>query len=130
MDSMKSKNIFLLILLLICATVFAAAIFIYITNSRSLETMQQAQISTQTFFENARASALFEKPSLAPPDKTAAESNTDAYETYISENGITFVSYSQKWSRDNLALLYEELLSNTHGNEMDYLKEIVIYPDS
>ena len=42
-------------------------------------------------------------------------------------DGITFLSYSDAWDAENLESLCEELLKNTHGREIDYLDEVIIY---
>lgn len=46
---------------------------------------------------------------------------------YISDTGITIKSYTENWTGDKLIEVYEELLKNTHGEELTYLKNINLY---
>lgn len=50
------------------------------------------------------------------------------YDTYETEIGITINSYAENWTGQKLIDIYNELLNNTHGGEINYLKEINIYP--
>ncbi|WP_028549367.1 stalk domain-containing protein [Paenibacillus sp. UNC451MF] len=49
--------------------------------------------------------------------------------TYISPEGIRFQSYSSKWGPDKLRGLYEILLQCEHGEELNQLKQVTLYPD-
>ena len=57
-------------------------------------------------------------------NKTESLSDT----TYHTELGFSVVSYSDKWTGDKLIEVYEELLNNTHGEEMEYISEVIINP--
>ena len=127
---MKRKPVFLSILLCLNAFILAVALVVFIANGKSIEKLQQAQIATQSFFENTRNAQPYEKQPVSPPKETSVELDSNAYESYISEKGVSFVSYSENWPQEKLILLYEELLNNTYGNEIDYLKEVRIYPDA
>lgn len=49
--------------------------------------------------------------------------------TYISDDGIKVVSYSQSWNTtEKLKEIYDELYENEHGEEIKLLKEIVLLP--
>ena len=51
--------------------------------------------------------------------------------TYKAPQGFTITSYSKKWGTpDRLKEISGELLKNTYGKEIAYLKNIYIYPDS
>lgn len=51
--------------------------------------------------------------------------------TYTGNIGIVVISYSNAWnSEEQLKKIYDELMSNTHGTEIEYLSTIYIYPDS
>lgn len=45
-------------------------------------------------------------------------------------NNLTITSYSKSWTKPMLQKLYQELLNNFHGDELEYLSDIYIYPDS
>ena len=47
---------------------------------------------------------------------------------YISPEGIEFVSKSEEWDEGDLELLYAELLCNKHGEELDHLSNVTVYP--
>lgn len=126
---MKRKNIVLTVLLVLCVVVFAASLYFFTVNTNLLNDMQLVQASTQAFFENSRGAVLLEKSSPLPPAEIKTESDSNAFASY-TKDGISFISYSEKWPEENLQLLYEELMNNSHGNEIDYLKEIIIYADA
>jgi len=49
---------------------------------------------------------------------------------YTAPNGLVISSYSVNWTDTNkLRALYDELLQNEHGTELELLKEIEIYHD-
>ncbi|WP_282941640.1 hypothetical protein [Paenibacillus sp. RC67] len=49
--------------------------------------------------------------------------------TYISPEGIRFQSYSTKWSPDKLRGLYEILIQCEHGEELNQLTQVTLYPE-
>lgn len=52
------------------------------------------------------------------------------YDSYKGQLGIEIRSYSPNWTGDKLKEVYEELLNNTHGEEIEYLSTINLYPDN
>ncbi|WP_341878189.1 S-layer homology domain-containing protein [Defluviitalea saccharophila] len=51
--------------------------------------------------------------------------------TYEGDKGIKIISFSKNWtSQEKLKSVYDELLKNFHGEEITYLSNIYIYPDS
>lgn len=59
-------------------------------------------------------------------EETVQTDTEDALATYQNDN-ITFISYSEVWDEENLEKLADELLSNVHGSEMDYLAQVLVY---
>ncbi|MBR1442345.1 MAG: hypothetical protein IJ583_02295 [Firmicutes bacterium] len=53
----------------------------------------------------------------------------NVYDVYKAGN-LTITSCSPSWREEMLEELYEELLMNFHGEEINELSEIIIYPDS
>lgn len=47
---------------------------------------------------------------------------------YVGEEGTRIVSYSDNWMDEKLEMVYRELLSNFHGEELKYLEGIYLYP--
>ncbi|HHW67583.1 MAG: hypothetical protein PWP07_1131 [Epulopiscium sp.] len=51
--------------------------------------------------------------------------------TYEGDQGVKIVSFSKNWtSQEKLKSIYDELLKNFHGEELNFLSTIYIYPDS
>jgi hypothetical protein len=59
--------------------------------------------------------------SLDPPI-----TNTNYYSNYRSPEGIQFLSYSSQWDEEKLQGLYEELIINQHGEEIELLQEVKV----
>jgi len=57
------------------------------------------------------------------------EDYRDALSTYKTPEGINIVSYSASWNENGLILLYEELLKNKHGQEIETLQSIILYAE-
>ena len=58
-----------------------------------------------------------------------ADNTEEALYTYKSPEGFLFVSHSESWDESGLRLLYEELLKNHHGKEIETLHEVIIHPE-
>ncbi|MFZ3171903.1 MAG: S-layer homology domain-containing protein [Carboxydocellales bacterium] len=59
-----------------------------------------------------------------------AESKYKLVAAYTGPKGITIKSYSGQWEQEEkLKRLYDELLANYHGVEIDYLSTVNIFPD-
>ncbi|WP_249862641.1 stalk domain-containing protein [Paenibacillus konkukensis] len=48
---------------------------------------------------------------------------------YISSEGIQFESYSPMWDTDRLRSLYELLIQCEHGEELQHLNKVLLYPE-
>ncbi len=60
---------------------------------------------------------------------TAYGNSTFIYGSF-KKNGLTIISYSDKWKSKDLLKVYEELLNNFHSWELDCLSKIYLYPNS
>lgn len=69
----------------------------------------------------------YQNPGAQAPTKGPQEVPQGLY-TYTAPEGFALRSNSEAWDQEKLALLYEELLQNRHGEEIFSLKEIVIHP--
>lgn len=58
----------------------------------------------------------------------ATASREDALYYFEAPEGFAIISHSEHWNREMLELLYEELKLNAHGDEIEKLYEIVVYP--
>ena len=61
--------------------------------------------------------------------ETETYEDEDVLASYEYEN-VTFISYSEAWDEKNLESLCDELLLNTHGSEMDYLEQVLVYGEA
>ena len=52
------------------------------------------------------------------------------YDVYQGPIGIEIKSYSSNWTGDKLKEIYDELLNNTYGEEIEYLSTINLYPNN
>lgn len=48
---------------------------------------------------------------------------------FVSPEGICFISKSDQWDESKLKLLYEELLQNRHGEELQTLMQVTVLPE-
>jgi len=49
---------------------------------------------------------------------------------YITPEGFRIISHSKKWTGDRLKEIYQELLNNAHGVELQYINSVIVYPGS
>ena len=85
---------------------------------------------------NIEAEAVFLAYSPQPFRNSAADATpftpeghvADALYLFEAPEGFTIVSHSLAWDADMLELLYRELMKNEHGDEIDILYEVIIYP--
>jgi len=49
--------------------------------------------------------------------------------TYQTAEGFKMISYSSKWNEEKLIELYEELLRNEHGEEIELLYQVIVYAE-
>ena len=68
----------------------------------------------------AAAAALAHRP---------AEQAGEGVAEYVSPEEIRFVSYSKAWDENDLKELYEELLRNRHGPELNTLERVTVYAE-
>ena len=84
----------------------------------------------------AEADAAFLAYSPSPFINSAAEAEAyvpydpreDALFLYEAPEGFFIISHSTHWNQHMLELLYHELMLNEHGEEIDFLHEIIIFP--
>lgn len=50
------------------------------------------------------------------------------FDSLVTDSGLVINSYTENWTGNKLIEINDELLKNTHGIEMNYLKEINLYP--
>ena len=70
-------------------------------------------------FENSAMSQT------APPPKKQDE----VLYSYQATGSLVFLSHSEEWNEEKLKNLYEELLKNKHGKEIETLHEVTVFPE-
>ncbi len=120
----NSAALIILIILLICSVV--GALLFYInkdSTQQEITFVQQKDYSTGAV--SAQKEAVNETPGIAFSLQTKEELNNDEYKTPL---GFSIVSYSEKWKGDRLVEIYDELLKNVHGLEMNYISKVIVNP--
>lgn len=59
---------------------------------------------------------------------TPTHQEIDAENQITTPEGFKIISYSDKWPTERLNEVYEELMKNIHGDEIEYLEYVVLYP--
>ncbi len=72
---------------------------------------------------NGKATLAFRRSKLN-------KKRTEELYSFRTEYGTEFWSFSEKWDVEKLKLLNEELLKNRHGEEIETLDYVVVYPNS
>ena len=121
----KHKHGYLLLIIpftIIFALIVAAGIYFYIDydkNSKLLAdidtTKYEAKIGPEDVWENE----------IELVGKSILELNEEKKDKaiYTAPNGLVIRTLSEEWN-GKLSSVYDELLKNTHGDEIDYIKEI------
>ena len=122
----KHSNLFIIIpFTIIFILIVAAGLYFYIDYDKNSEllaeidiTKYEAQIGPEDVWENEIE--LVGKSILEPGEEKSDKS------TYLAPNGIYIQCLSEGWN-NKLESVYDELLKNIHGSEIDYLKKISLY---
>jgi len=88
----------------------------------SSETHAFYQVHSESPFINSAMNAAPYVPYAPYPDAQ------EALYTFDTPEGFTMVSYSQAWDSEMLQELYFELLRNEHGEEINFLHEVIVFP--
>ena len=82
------------------------------------------------FVENPWKEPFLNEAAALTANSGDKNENTDSEFTYsyISPEGIQFLSQSAAWNEEKLQELYQELLLNKHGEELDTLSYVLVYP--
>lgn len=115
------------ILTLTAAVIGVSAYFLYNLNSEA-ELYETSKAETIALFDNYEPEPYVNSTYGATPYISQADREDGLY-FFDAPEGFTIVSLSPAWNRNMLQALYEELKRGEHGDEMQKLYEIVIYPD-
>lgn len=128
--SQPKKKISLILIIpfaVLFAAAIAAGIYFFISYNDQIELLQsidtikyEASIGQEDVWEN---DIQFTGESILELNEELSESTA-----YYLPSGLIIRSTSEGWKGSGLKTIYKELLKNTHGDELDYLKEIVLKP--
>ena len=126
MERKKSAAPIIVLLILFLAVIIAgfASIF-YFTNE--IEAYRQASSDADNFFRSHSPQPFINSAVDAEPYHYD-DPHEEALFFYEALEGFTLISHSEAWDRDMLELLYFELLRNEHGDEINMLYEVIVYP--
>lgn len=69
-------------------------------------------------------------PGLGAESVLLTYNNQKPVVTYTGSLGVTIKSFASDWAdQASLKAVYQELLANYHGKELEYLQEVDLYPD-
>ena len=122
----QNRNIALRVLIALLILVAIAAAIIFIDKNiaeRTMADIVSADYASEEFYfqkseDTERAGYVMDQ---------RQEETLGKYE-YVTPLGFSIVSQSEKWTEEKLVEVYEELLKNGHGAEINYISKIVIYP--
>ncbi len=119
----KAKPAFILMIILLLL-VIAAGVYFYLL--RDELAIKKRLIETYDYSQGAVSVSVsgLRQPEGYPAAQTSSESlNPDIY---ITPLGFPIESHSKNWQGDKLKEIYDELLLNKHGEEINYISKIVV----
>jgi len=126
MSRRKTKKANIIIPILIVLTLLAGGYAFYHFNTE-LEIYRKCTTESQAFFSIHIPQPFINSAADAEPYKPY-NPHDDALYFFDAPEGFTIISHSQAWNRDMLESLYYELLMNEHGDEINALYEVIVYP--
>ena len=118
----------------ICAAVMGTlAVFCAVClllSGRKLAGLEQAASRVDAFYQEPMEEGFVNQQALADFEENAQGKAQDegVLAVYQSPEGIEFISRSEFWDEAKLEALYQELLQNKHGEELNSLSKVVVYP--
>ena len=116
--------LYLLVILLILLSAAAAYFFIDQTLTRDRLAKLDAADYTSSRVDIEKAENI-PPPGIALSAETEVQQSGDVYNTPL---GFPIISYSDKWTGDKLIDIYNELMRNTHGQEIESISKVVVHP--
>jgi hypothetical protein len=117
-------TLFIISLLMMGAGVFGLQFFMGEANA-----YRQSENDSELFFLARTAEPFINTAADAPPYVSIVEDETVPLYYYRAPEGFTLISYSSAWDETMLRALREELLLNQHGSEINFLHEVIVFPD-
>ncbi len=119
------KNVCVKVFIVLTALALAAAVYFVYDIYRiqnELDCTFSDDCSNKTYIYSKKGLA-------APPGVSLTEQLPDYENYYQTPLGFPVISFSDKWKGDKLKDIYSELIKNKHGDEINLLSGVVLYPD-
>jgi len=129
MDCRGSAKVIIIILVTIFLVVTAVGFATVYYFSNEMAVYQRASAEASAFFRSHVPQPFINRAVDAEPYHYDYL-HDDALFFYETPEGFTMISHSNAWDQNMLELLYHELLRNEHGDEINLLYEVVVYPDA
>jgi len=95
--------------------------------SNGIESYEDLSSEASTFFQTRPVQTFTNSTANADP-YIYYDHRDDALHLFETPEGFTMVSHSEIWDEYMLIQLYHELMLNTHGDEIEFLHEVIVYP--
>jgi len=132
MRTQKSGKAKIIAVLLIVLTVLLGGYAVYFLNEE-IKLYDRTSIEADAFFQRAAGGYISPQPFVNPAADAEPYSyydhRDDALYSFDAPEGFSIISHAAAWDTEMLELLYVELMRNEHGDEINMLYEIVVYPD-
>ena len=124
----RSRKVIIIIIALIVllTLVVGAGVYYFVKSSNAAKRMNE--IDTEDYsvrMLSAQSESAAQAVGISVKE-TTGELLGDGI--YITPIGFPIISYSDKWQGSRLIEIYDELLKNTHGDEINYISKVVVQP--
>jgi len=123
----KKSRAPIIILLVLAVAAFCGGFLSYYHYNGEVEAYENSVADTEAFF-TSHIPQPFVNSAVHNEPYIYYNHRDDALFFFDAPEGFTLVSHSEAWNQDMLELLYHELLKNEHGDEIDLLYEVIVYP--
>jgi len=126
MRKRKSAKPYIFIVVLMLFTILAGIAAVYYFNDE-IELYENLSSEARAFFRTRPVQNFTNTAADADP-YIYVDHRDDALYIFETPEGFTMVSHSEAWDEYMLIQLYHELMLNTHGDEIEFLYEVIVYP--
>jgi len=121
------RTILVMLIIISIALICGSIVAVYHFNGE-VGIYQRSSSETNAFFQSYTPHPFINTAVDAEPYQYE-NPHDEALYTYEAPEGFTIISHSPAWDQNMLELLYHELMLNEHGDEINFLYEVVVYPD-
>lgn len=122
----KNKILSLIAIVILCLGVSVFS-FLYTPKLKDkIISQKESQINIDSFLSGNNSNEYINETAYTQISNKFTQEDDSLY-SFRTNEGFEMVSYSEKWNEDKLVKLYEELLNNRHGKEIEMLYQVVVY---